>query len=444
MYKAKILIVDDEMSNLMALRKVLEQENYKVAIAQSADHGLQYFVSEGADIIFTDMRMPGKSGLDLLRAVRKKSTTVPVVILTAFGTIDNAVSAMKLGAVDFLAKPLTRKSILKAVENCYQQVQAKRNPPRQEEILLGNCQEIINLKRTIRMVAPTQASVVIEGESGTGKELVAKILHQESSMKKPMVSINCAAIPENLLESELFGYERGAFTGANQSKPGLFELAHNSTLFFDEIGEMPLKLQTKLLRVLEDGAFFRLGSVEPCQTKVRIVAATNANIQALIAQNAFRKDLWYRLNVICLTIPPLRDRGNDVLFLADHFLKRTAKKYKRTDIHFSVDAIKVIKSYHWPGNIRELSNAVERSVVMTSGNSIEVPVLRILQSTNSSYLNEPLTIPMGTSLKSIESTVIHKTLEAMDGDKNRTAKALGVNLRTIYRKLQENPPQADN
>jgi two-component system, NtrC family, response regulator HydG len=437
-YRAKILIVDDEESNLLAMEKILCQEAYRVATAKQAASALTLFRRQAYDLVLTDLRMPGVSGLELLRAIRKESSSVPVVVLTAYGTVADAVEAMKLGAVDFVAKPLRREALLRCVQDALSRrisdVDSRRNQ------FIGTSPAISQVKKTIRMLARTNASVLIEGESGTGKEVVAKTIHQESGRSGRLISVNCGAIPESLLESELFGYEKGAFTGAICAKPGLFESADRGTLFLDEIGDMPLSLQVKLLRVLQDGTFFRLGSTEAKRADVRIVAATNSELKRRILEGRFREDLYYRLNVVSLQLPALRDRTEDIGPLADYFLGLAKEAYGRPEVSLSEGAIAAMKAYAWPGNIRELRNLIERTLVMLDGTQIGAAELGLLGAVPKAVVEaaEPeLRFVLGTSLRDMEMEAIRRTLEFTGGDKARAAEILGINQRTIYRKLAE-------
>lgn len=446
-FRARVLLVDDDLSNLLVLQKILEQEAYSVITARSAADALQFFRKQGADIILSDLRMPGMSGLELLKAVRLISQNVPVLILTAFGTVDDAVEAMKLGAVDFIAKPIKRASVLRVMQDALAKnessqsgtLKMRESKDHSQQLFLGLSPVMQEIRRSIKMLAPTGASIFIEGESGTGKEVVAKLIHQESGRSGQMVSINCGAIPEGLLESELFGYERGAFTGASTSKKGLFEVADKGTLFLDEIGEMPASLQVKLLRVLEDGCFHQLGSTQTKKVDVRVIAATNAKVQEKILAGTFREDLFFRLNVVHLELPPLRERGNDIKVLAEQFLENSSQQYKKQDIKFSPDAISAILQYGWPGNIRELKNNIERAVVLDSTGLITVTDLKLPLKGGERISERPseLVFTVGTSLREVEKIMIQKTLESTKGDKNLAAKLLGINLRTIYRKIQE-------
>ncbi len=442
-YRATILVVDDEEGNLLAMKKILEQEAYQVVTARQAASALTLFRRQAFDLVLTDLRMPGVSGLELLRSIAKENPSIPVVMLTAYGTVNDAVEAMKHGAVDFLSKPLRRETILK----CVQDTLARKGTSQDHRAKLqffGNCPTITQIKKTIRMLARTNASVLIEGESGTGKEIVAKTIHNESARPGKLVSVNCGAIPESLLESELFGYEKGAFTGAVGAKQGLFELADRGTLFLDEIGEMPPSLQVKLLRVLQDGMFFRLGGTEQMRADVRIIAATNNELKKRILEGKFREDLFYRLNVVALQLPPLRDRGEDIGMLADHFFEQAREAYGKKGMTLSVNARQAIIAYPWPGNVRELRNCLERTIVIHDGEIIEAADLGLPAPAVSATLlpkleaiSDEMRFRVGSSLHEIELEAIRRTLAFTGGDKARAAEILGINQRTIYRKLPE-------
>jgi two-component system response regulator HydG len=446
-YRATILVVDDEESNLLAMKKILEQEAYQVVTARLGTTALTSFRRQEFDLVLTDLRMPGVSGLELLRAIRKENSDVPVVMLTAYGTVNDAVEAMKHGAVDFLSKPLRRETILKCVQDTLARaVRSADQRAGAKLVFLGNSPVMGQIKKTIRMLARTNASVLIEGESGTGKEVVAKTIHLESARAGKLVSVNCGAIPESLLESELFGYEKGAFTGAVTAKPGLFEIAHLGTLFLDEIGEMPPSLQVKLLRVLQDGMFFRLGGTEQKRVDVRIVAATNNDLKRRILEGKFREDLYYRLNVVSLTLPPLRERGEDIAALAEYFLEQAKDTYSRKGVSLSPEAKVAIEAYPWPGNVRELRNALERTVVMLDGEVIsptDMGLPEAAATTRRISVEEAAAFPseirfqVGTTLHEMELEAIRRTLEFTGGDKAKAAEILGINQRTIYRKLPE-------
>jgi two-component system, NtrC family, response regulator HydG len=438
-YRAKILVVDDEQSNIEVMEKILSKEAYSVVTAKQASIALNTMRRQKFDLVLTDLRMPGVSGLELLRAIRKENSVIPVVLLTAYGTVEDAVEAMKLGALDFLAKPIKREILLKVIQDCL----SRRNTEIESERFqfIGMDPEILQIKRTIRLLSRTNATVLIEGESGTGKEVVAKSIHIESSRTGKLINVNCGAIPESLLESELFGYERGAFTGANTNKIGLFEAADGGTLFLDEIGEMPQSLQVKLLRALQDGTFFRLGSAEPKKVDVRVIAATNADLKRKIMEGTFREDLFYRLNVVSLRVPPLRERKEDIRQLADYFLESAKARYGKPNVKYSDDSYLVMQAQRWDGNVRELKNTIERTLVLLEGEEITPKDLgmRIAgeKINDSSTVKEEMIFPVGMKLREMELELIRKTLEFTKGDKAKAAEILGINQRTIYRKLPE-------
>src|SRR6266446_5152126 len=365
--KKRILVVDDEEK----LRRVIElhllSAGFDVDKARSAEDALK--LVDRADMVITDLRLPSMDGLQLLSLIRRQNAHAPVVVMTAFGTIENAVEAMKSGATDFLLKPFSLDHLTAVVQKALE-MRALRDENRQLKEELGRRYEFDNIRgrsapmqeifSTISRVAPTRATVLLAGESGVGKDLIARAIHFHSPRRdRPFVKINCTAIPENLMESELFGYEKGAFTGANISKPGKFEQADTGTVFLDEIGDVPPSIQVKLLRVLQDREFERLGSNRTLHTDVRVVAATNVDLRAALEQGTFREDLYYRLNVVPMNIPPLRERKEDIPYLAEHFARKFSGQ-------LSEGAIERLAGYHWPGNVRELENVVERSILLAS------------------------------------------------------------------------------
>lgn len=429
------------------MTKILELEAYQAVACDSASKALSLLQTRKADLIITDLRMPGVSGLELLRSLRKRGDDTPLILLTAYGTVNDAVEAMKLGAVDFLAKPIRRESILKAVSNALSRSRVMSAGSDTRVELIGQSESIADLRRNIKLLSGTHAPVLITGESGTGKEVVARMIHQESGRKGRLISLNCGAIPENLLESELFGYEKGAFTDALHTKQGLFEAADSGTIFLDEIGDMPASLQVKLLRVLQDGCFFRLGSTVARKVDVRVIAATNSDLKRKIADGLFREDLYYRLHVITFDLPPLRDRKGDIELLANFFLASASAQYGKSGLSFSPSALASLQHYSWPGNVREMRNMIERAVVMSISPSLSEAELGLpaiaSRETVEAVVQEKragsdhLVFPVGTSLKEMELEAIRRTLEMTGGDKAEAARLLGINLRTIYRKLPE-------
>lgn len=380
-----ILVVEDEAIIRNAVRRLLTRHNHEVTEADSVDAAKALDLTS-YDMIISDLRLPGGHGTDLIELSGK----VPVLIMTSYASLRSAVDAMKLGAVDYIAKPFDHDEMIQAVER----ILAMRTDtddtandthedlpepvPSSETGIIGSCEPMQLLFRKIAKVAPTDATVLIQGESGTGKELVAKAIHNQSRRAdKPLISVNCAAIPETLIESELFGHEKGAFTGATAQRQGLVEAADGGTLFLDEIGELPLEAQARLLRVLQEGEIRRVGSVQSQKVNVRLVAATHRNLKELSSQGEFREDLYYRLNVMELHLPPLRDRGEDVIEIATAMLARACEKMAQAPMCFNDASLKAIRDYHWPGNVRELENAVERSVILAESDEVEPDLLGI-------------------------------------------------------------------
>ena len=448
-----VMVVDDKRGSREALEKMIAKEGFRVSLAHDAETALEALERDPASVVLTDLRMPGMDGITLLKEVKRRAPRTEVILISGVGTVESAVEAMREGAYDFLTKPLERVVVRKAIEKAVEvqellreneDLRAQLQNLRDESGLIGNHSSVRAVKELVRQVAPTSANVLILGESGTGKELVANSIHALSERKGgPYIKLNCAALPETLLESELFGYERGAFTGAAQRKEGRFRLAHRGTLFLDEIGDMPLVLQPKILRVLQEGEFERVGGTETLKADVRIVASTNRDLERAVAERAFREDLYYRLNVIRIHLPPLRERRSDVPLLAEHFLQRYASKNSRPVRGFSREAVELLSNYDWPGNVRELENTVERAVVLSRGEILtpeDLPpgVARAQVPAAEAPLPSEapvLTIPVGTPLAEVERRVIIETLRRAGGDKSEAARQLGIATRTIYRKL---------
>jgi len=453
-----ILVADDEPPNLESLSRIFAREGWRVATAGSGAHALDVLRREPVAVLVTDLMMPGMSGEALLRAARAVSPDTEVVLVTAYGTVEAAVSAMKEGAYDFITKPVKRHAIVKSVRQALEKrklvAENRALRARLADLgggagaapgtLLGGAPTFRAALDALRQAAPTAATVLLSGESGTGKELAARMLHDLSPRAAgPFVPIHCAAIPETILESELFGYERGAFTGAAARKEGRFERAHGGTLFLDEVGEMSPAVQVKLLRVLQDGVVERLGGTQPVQVDVRLVAATNKELATEVREGRFREDLFYRLHVIPIRLPPLRERKEDVPLLAATFLRRLAEKNARPVEGFTPAALAALEAYAWPGNVRELEHAVERAVVLSRGGLVDVPDLpepvRRAAAPGAPTVPPPLAatlaIPLGTPMDEVERLVIKETLRHTRGDKTLAAQILGIAARTIYRKL---------
>ncbi|HVR01327.1 MAG TPA: sigma-54 dependent transcriptional regulator [Polyangia bacterium] len=442
-----MLVVDDEPGIVDSLQKILERESLRVLTAGSGGEALDLVRREPVSVLITDLMMPGMSGIDLLKASHSVSPETETVLMTAYGTVENAVEAMKQGAYDFVTKPIKRAHLLRVVGKALEKrslVQENRSLRAQlaaekRRSLIG---QSLPWRRTMDIVmqaAPSQATVLLLGESGTGKELLARVIHEASPRARgPFVPVNCAALPESILEAELFGYEKGAFTGAVQRHDGRFLQAAGGTLFLDEIGEIPTHVQVKLLRVLQEGEVERLGG-RTSKVDLRLVAATNQDLRAAVREGRFREDLYYRLNVIAVPIPPLRDRREDVPLLAEHFLQLYAARNRRPMGGFSRAALDLLTRYEWPGNVRELENTIERAVVLCRGSSIELedlpPDVRSGSGTPSD--GRSLSFAVGTPLEEIERRVIHATLAHVGGDKRVCAQLLGIATRTIYRRLEE-------
>ena len=443
--KGKILVVDDEKSMREILEIFLTSEGYSVFAAKNGGEAIEAVKKDIFDLIITDMKMPEVSGLELLKAVKHIAPETTVVIVTAFGTTESAVEAMKLGAYDYIQKPFKMDDIRLVVKNALEKQKLRKDisilkqqlkPPSLENII-GRSASMQALFSVISKTAESSASVLITGESGTGKELVAKAIHSLSPRKdNHLVAINCAAIPEGLLEPELFGYMKGAFTGAASNKQGLFELANNGTLFLDEIGEMPLNLQAKLLRVIEGGAFRRVGGVTDIKVDVRIISATNRNPEELIEKRLFREDLYFRLNVLSVKIPPLRERRDDIPLLVDYFLKKFAGDRKR----FSKEAIELFKNYQWKGNVRELENIIERVVLLCDDEVIDAGHLP--EEISAASKAEKVVLPSGGMdieklMEYTEKAYLLKALEKTNGVKTEAAKLLNLTFRSFRHKLKK-------
>jgi DNA-binding NtrC family response regulator len=440
-----VLVVDDDASNRVTLERILKREGFAVRHAASGREGMEALRSAPVDLILTDLKMPGMSGIDLLKAARKVDPDIEVVVMTAYGTVETAVEAMKGGAADFVSKPVRRlelvTSVRKALDKRSLRVENRELKERLAAVgegeIIGRSDVLRNLLADAEQVAPSDATILLSGESGTGKGRLARLIHQMSRRAKHrMVTVNCASIPESLLESELFGYEKGAFTGAVSRKEGRFDLARGGTLFLDEITETKPAVQVRLLRVLQDGEYERVGGTETLTADVRVVAATNRDIEAEVASGRFRQDLFYRLNVIRLNSPPLRDRYDDITLLAQHFLLVYSRKNQKDFTGFTPEALDALNAWNWPGNVRELENAVERAVVLCRDGRIGVDDLppQIRQARGA---RRRLSFEVGTPLKTIERRVIQETLRYCDGDKGLAASLMGITARTIYRREAE-------
>jgi len=445
--KKRILVVEDEEK----LRRVIELQltvaGFDVDKAANAEDALK--IVDRADMVLTDLKLPNMDGLEFLGLIRRQNSVVPVVMMTAFGSVETAVGAMKAGATDFLLKPFSLDHLMQVVHKALE-MRALRDENRQLKQELGRRYEFDNIIgrspamqeifTTIERVGPTRATVLLTGESGVGKDLIARAIHFHSPRKdRPLVKINCTAIPENLMESELFGYEKGAFTGAQTTKPGKFEQADTGTVFLDEIGDVPAAIQVKLLRVLQEREFERLGSNTTRHIDVRLVAATNQDLRAALEQGTFREDLYYRLNVVPIDIPPLRERKQDIPFLANHFVKKLAVD-TGSQVETITDAgMEKLLSYHWPGNVRELENIIERSLVMAAGKQLDAGDIKLESAPRPRPQGSdgaPF-LPAGLSLDEYEQEIIREALRRAEGNKSQAARLLGLTRNALRYRLTQ-------
>ena len=445
----KLLIVDDDLSMRAALSESLASCGYAVETAENGAEGLNRFRENVFDAVITDMRMPKMGGMDVLRGVKRISFETPVVVITAYGTVNTAVEAMKEGAADFIMKPFSLddlECVVNNVLNARPQDSGDDSKASEERIgpdcgIITRSRRILSILDVLKTVAKSKSSVLIQGESGTGKELFARFLCRHSNRRDmPFVAVNCAAIPHNLLESEMFGYEKGAFTGAMKSKPGKFELADGGTLLLDEVGEMDIQLQAKLLRVIQESEVDRLGGKSPVPLDVRIIATTNVDLLKAIDEKAFRGDLYYRLNVIPVKIPPLRERIEDICLLSEYFVKKYSRINEKPHPGLSEKALTALEAHPWPGNVRELENAMERAVLICDQN--EILSRHLFPENPQPEKNADAEIAKqcaetGTTLRDMEKNLIYETLSRVHGNKTQASKILGISVRTMRNKLNE-------
>jgi len=449
----KILVVEDKESMAQMLRETLELDGYEVVIAKDGAEGIKIIRENKVDLVLTDLRLPKKDGIEVLKASKEEAPLIPVIVMTAFGSVETAVNAMKLGAYDFIAKPLDTDHLRLLIERSLRNRRLAMENLLLKDVLsqrigmpkiIGKSRNMLSVAENISKVAPTKSTVLLLGESGTGKELFARAIHELSPRQEhPFVTINCAAIPRELLESELFGYEKGAFTGAGDKKLGKFELANKGTIFLDEIGEMDIVLQSKVLRALQEGEIERVGGTKPIKVDIRIIAASNKNLEASVVQKTFREDLYYRLSVFPLTIPPLRERREDIPALVDHFIAKFSLEMNLPQKGISKSAIELLMNYPWKGNVRELENVIERALILCDGDTITEKELRLNPS---GYGDSGLeAIPLdGTlddsakaALRIAESKRIKKALEETGGNKSRAAELLKVSYKTLLTKIKD-------
>lgn len=438
--KERILVVDDAPDTLELLHRNLKSQMYQVFTASSVAEAIRILEATPVDLVITDLKMPGVSGLDLIRHIRENYKNTEVMMITGYASIEGAVKAVKTGAEEYLAKPFTDEELFSAVNRAINKLHlrmAGRNDTKKQvehfQGLIGKSGIMQDVYRTIAKAAETTATVLIVGESGTGKELVARGIHYSSKQASaPFVPVNCGGIPDGLLESELFGYVKGAFTGATESRAGFFQTADGGTIFLDEISETSLSMQVKLLRVLQNKEVCMVGSRRPQKANVRILAATNKDLPSLVKRGLFREDLYYRLNVITLEIPPLREKEEDILLLTQHFAEKYVKEFDKPALSFSDNALQVLKDYSWPGNVRELQNLIQRLVVMVEGDIINIsdlPSHMRFSALHGTGLNRTLT--------DVESEHIQNVLSSVNGNKTRAAEILGIDRKTLREKLKK-------
>ena len=453
-----LLLVEDKNELRAMLRKALERAGYGVDEAPDGAAAIQKVRARRYLLVITDLKMPGASGLDVLRETKQADSTIPVLLLTAFGSVEEAVTAMKEGAFDFLQKPVDLDHLKLLVQRAARQQELLReNLLLREEYaarygfprIIGEHASLRDVSQQIQRIAATDSTVLLLGESGTGKELFARAIHHLSSRREqPFVALNCAAIPEGLVENELFGHERGAFTGAGARKVGKMDLAHRGTLFLDEIGELPLAIQAKLLRVLEERRFERVGGTQSIEVDVRIVVATNRDLQKLMQAKLFREDLYFRISAVPMTIPPLRDRGNDAALLAEHFLEQFSREFGKPALKLSTEARQKVLEYRWPGNVRELQNAMERAAILADGTCIQAEALQLLSAAPNTdgvptgMLREnfnwqgSLAEVTERAVSHVERVLLESTLKECQWNKTRAAERLGVSSKTLLAKIR--------
>jgi DNA-binding NtrC family response regulator len=446
--KPSILIVEDEAKMRRLLELQLGDEGFVAQSAPDAESGLQMLGKQSYDLIVTDFKLPGMSGLEFLQAVRRADANVPVIIMTAYGTVESAVEAMKAGANDYVLKPFSLAELVLVIrkELGAQQLREENRNLREAlgvkykyDNIVADSKKMQAVLALIERVAPTNATVLIGGESGVGKDLVARAIHQHSQRASgPFVKINSTAIPETLLESELFGYEKGAFSGATTSKPGKFELADKGTLFLDEIGDVPPAIQVKLLRVLQEREFERLGGTKTLKVDVRLIAATNRDLRAALEEGTFREDLYYRLNVVAIDIPPLRDRKEDVPGLVNFFLQKFAREMEKPAHTVTPQAMKLLVDFHWPGNVREVENVIQRAVTLSSSPTLDVSDIQLdMPVARSGSAGSSHALPPGMTLDQWEEEVIREALRQANGNKSQAARALGLSRNALRYRLSK-------
>ena len=443
-----LLLVDDDTAHRTMLRAHLGSDGYTIIEAEDGDIAVHLVKDRAIDLVLLDLKMKRMGGMEALAGIHEHKPQLPVIIITAFSSVENAVEAMKEGAFDYVTKPVDSEALSMTVQRAldYKELQQENASLKQrldEKFdmgnMIGSSQPMQELAETLALVAPSDATVLITGESGTGKELVAGAVHHNSlRVKAPLIKVNCAALHENLLESELFGHEKGAFTGAAEQRKGRFELADKGTLFLDEIGDMSLTTQAKILRVLQEGEFERLGGVKTIKIDVRLLAATHKNLEQMVEDGRFRQDLFFRLSVVPLHLPPLRERPMDIPALAEHFLKRYCDKNRKDIRTFQAEALEALLAYSWPGNIRELENAIERAVILCLDEQVSLQQLPVqVRQAYTETSERPFAIRTGLTLKNMEKELILSTLRQTENNRTRAAEILGITRQTLQNKLRE-------
>jgi two-component system response regulator HydG len=443
----KLLLVDDDPASLHLVERFVETEGFEVVTSSNGEDALKLAEKIIPDLVITDVVLPGMDGFSLLARLREKLPQTEVIVLTGHATVERAVEAIRDGACDYIEKPVQRSRLIASLRKAKQQIALrlenlelrKQLATQARDLMIGESPRILEIRNQIERIAGSNSNVFIDGESGTGKEVAAELIHRLSPRAQHLlVKVSCAAIPDNLLESEMFGYQKGAFTGAHMNKEGKFEVAHKGTLFLDEIGEMSAGLQAKLLRVIQDGQFSRLGHNETRQVDVRIVCATNIDVEKAISKGSFRQDLFYRLNVVHLHMPPLKDRLEDIPLLVQHFLDQERREQGIEGLEITSAALDKLAQHGWPGNVRELSNAVERAVALRKSQRLDAEDFSLGPRPRKTLDgSSPIIFEVGSSLGDIERQVILRTLERCNGDKEKAAAMLGISSRTIYRKIEE-------
>ena len=454
---ATILCVDDEAASVLILEDTLQRAGHRTIGVHNVQAAMNVLARGGVDLIISDYRMPGATGLEFLASLEQEGVSVPLIMVTGYGSIEHAVAAIKAGAIDYITKPIRPQQLELAVDQALEFSRLRReNAQLREEVtqfrssreIVGDSPSLNRILETVKMVAPTRAAVLFQGESGTGKELLARTVHNLSDRRDgPFISINCAALPENLVESTLFGHEKGAFTGAVKQVKGAFERAHGGTLLLDEVSEMRLDLQAKLLRVLQEQEFERVGGTTPVKVDVRIVATTNRDLAEYAQSGDFREDLYYRLAVVPIQVPPLRDRLEEVPLLVQYFAARAAKDVGRSVSHITPECLEMLQAYQWPGNLRELSHAVERAVILTPSGTLTPESFDRSRfglapgaahgpgSPGDGPHDNGASVPLTLNLSEMESVLIEKALEATDNNRTKAAELLGISVRTLRNKL---------